>query len=317
MSLRDTRPPPPPGALTLFASLYAAACLVRGVPLRVGTSGWSYDDWEGHVFPRTVDASERLAFYAQRFATVEIDSTYYRDPAAPIVTGWIAKTRGARDFEFSVKTSKLLTHEALVDGAGDEIRRIAQAWRLLVADPLADAGRLGAVLLQLSPTVVRKGSSLDRLDVALDALKPHRCAVEFRNQTWHTEDGSPSLDADTIALLDAHNAAAVIVDGPPFPPIVAGAADHAFVRFHGRNADRWGKKERYYGDRYDYLYSDDELDPWAKRLAALAKAKRDVRVYFNNHVQGKAFRNGETFEAMLERQNAPVAKASSPQQRLF
>lgn len=295
------------------------------MPIRVGTSGWSYDDWEGHVYPRGVDAGDRLPFYAQRFATVEVDSTYYRDPAPAVVKGWIEKTKGSPGFELSVKVGKPLTHEALVDGSPAEIRRIAEAWRALVADPLADAGRLGAILLQLSPAVLRKGSSLDRLDVALAALAPHRCAVEFRNHTWHTGTGpapapAPTLDPDTIALLDAHNAAAVIVDGPPFPPIVAGAAEHAFVRFHGRNAERWhrgGKAERYYGERYDYRYSDDELDPWAKRLAALAKEKRDVRVYFNNHVQGKAFRNGETFEAMIEREKAPVVKATSAQRRLF
>jgi len=287
------------------------------VPVRIGTSGWSYDDWEGHVYPRTVDQGERLPFYARRFATVEIDSTYYRDPAPAVVKGWVEKTKEARAFEFSVKVGKPLTHDALVDGTPEEIRRVAEAWRALVADPLAEAKRLGAVLLQLSPAIVRKASALERLEVALDALRPHACAVEFRNRTWHTDDARPALHSDTVALLDAHNAAAVIVDGPPFPPIVAGEADHAFVRFHGRNADRWHKKERYYGDRYDYLYGDEELDPWAKRLAELAKAKRDVRVYFNNHVQGKGFRNGETFESMVEREGAPVVKASSPQQRLF
>lgn len=287
------------------------------MPVRIGTSGWSYDDWEGHVYPRTVDASDRLGFYAQRFATVEIDSTYYRDPAPPVVKGWIEKTRSARAFEFSVKAPKTLTHEALVDGDKDLIRRVAIMWRVLVADPLARAQRLGAILLQLSPAVFRKGSSLERLDVALDALKPHACAVEFRNRTWHAEGDAPAYDEDTLALLDAHNAAAVIVDGPPFPAIVAGAADHAFVRFHGRNADRWHKKETYYGERYDYFYADDALDPWAKRLAELAKTKRDVRVYFNNHVQGKGWKNGETFEAMVEREGAPVVKATSPQRRLF
>lgn len=285
------------------------------MPVWVGTSGWSYDDWDGHVYPRGTAAGDRLPTYALRFPTVEIDSTYYRDPAPAVVKGWIEKTRELQRFEFSVKVPKTLTHEALVDASSGIVSRIAQGWRVLVADPLADAGRLGAILLQLSPAIVRKGSALERLDVALSALKPHRCAVEFRNHTWHSEE--PMLDPDTIALLDAHNAAAVVVDGPPFPPIVAGAADHAFVRFHGRNADRWHKKETYYGERYDYAYSEAELDPWAKRLAELARERRDVRIYFNNHVEGKAFRNAEQFEALLERHEAPVVQARSPQRRLF
>lgn len=286
------------------------------MPVRIGTSGWSYDDWDGHVYPRALDASDRLRFYAERFPTVEIDSTYYRDPTPQIVRGWIEKTRDARTFEFSVKTSKDLTHKALVDGTVDEVRRVAETWRALVADPLAEAGRLGAILLQLSPAVTRHERALERLDAALDALAPHARAVEFRNKTWHNEERT-AIQSEALGLLAAHDAAAVIVDGPPFPPLVAGAASHAFVRFHGRNADRWHKQERYYGDRYDYLYGEEELDPWASRLAELSREKQDVRIYFNNHVQGKAFRNGESMEAKLERERAEVVRVKSPQTRLF
>jgi len=285
--------------------------------LKVGTSGWSYDDWEGHVYPRAIDASSRLAFYAERFPTVEVDSTYYRDPAPAVVKGWIAKTRDATRFELSVKAPGTLTHEMLVDGDPAQVRRVAEAWRVLVADPLAAAHRLGAILLQLSPAVTRHPAARERLAAALDALAPHPCAVEFRNRTWHTEEAEPRYHDDTRELLDAHRAAAVVVDGPPFPPIVAGAASHAYVRFHGRNASHWKKKDEYYGQRYDYLYAEGELDPWAKRLAALAKEKELVRVYFNNHVQGKAFRNGEQMEALLERERAPVERAESAQRRLF
>ncbi|HUR69394.1 MAG TPA: DUF72 domain-containing protein [Candidatus Thermoplasmatota archaeon] len=300
------------------------------MPIRIGTSGWSYDDWDGHVYPKGVTATDRLRWYAERFPTVEVDSTYYRDPAPGFVKGWIQKTREAPGFELSVKTPKDLTHELLVDGDLDAIRRRAEAWRVAVADPLADASRLGAILLQLSPAVIHHPRSLDRLDAALAMMRPHPTAVEFRNRTWHEGD-RPRLRDDARALLDAANAAAVVVDGPPFPDIVEGAADHAYVRFHGRNADRWyrsergprradrrveDKEERYYGDRYDYLYSDDELDAWMPRLAGLAGEKDVVRVYFNNHVEGKAFRNGQQMEEKLERAEAPVTRVRSPQRRL-
>lgn len=288
---------------------------VRPMPVQVGTSGWSYDDWEGHVYPKTVAPSDRLAFYAERFPTVEVDSTYYRDPAPGVVKGWIEKTRALPSFELSVKAPKALTHEALVDAPLGEVERVASAWRALVADPLAEARRLGAILLQLSPALVRHGGSLDRLDVALAALRPHRCAVEFRNRTWHDE--RPGLDPDTLALLASHGACAVVVDGPPFPAIVEGAAAHAYVRFHGRNVDRWSKRDEYYGERYDYLYSEEELRPWATRVGALARDGTDVRVYFNNHVEGKSFRNGGSFEQMLEAEGASVVRARSPQRRLF
>lgn len=285
--------------------------------VRVGTSGWSYDDWEGHVYPRAIDASARLSFYAERLPTVEVDSTYYRDPAPAVVKGWVQKTREARRFELSVKASGTLTHELLVDGTVEQVRRAAEAWRALVADPLAEAGRLGAVLLQLSPAVTRHPAARERLATALEALRPHVCAVEFRNRTWHTDDAEPRYHADTLDLLDRHGAAAVVVDGPPFAPIVAGDAPHAYVRFHGRNFEHWHKKDEYYGQRYDYLYARDELDPWARRLAQLAKEKDLVRVYFNNHVQGKGFRNGQEMQDLLEAQGAPVERVESAQRRLF
>ena len=287
------------------------------MPVRVGTSGWSYDDWEGHVYPRAVDAAARLAFYAERFPTVEVDSTYYRDPAPAVVKGWIAKTKDARAFELSVKASGALTHELMVDGTPEQVRRSAVLWRALVADPLAQAGRLGAILMQLSPGVTRHAAARERLAAALEAFAPHQVAVEFRNRTWHTGSLEPELHDDTLALLDEHAACAVVVDGPPFPPIVGGSAPHAYVRFHGRNAERWHKKDEYYGQRYDYEYARDELDPWARTLAKLAKEKELVRVYFNNHVQGKAFRNGLEMQQLLEREAAPVERVEPAQRRLF
>lgn len=283
------------------------------MPLLVGTCGWSYDDWEGRVY-RGVAQSERLAWYAHRFPTVEVDSTYYRDPAPEVVAGWIRKVVDRSRFELSVKAPQRLTHEALVDAAPVEVRRVTEEWADLVAAPLARAERLGAVLLQLSPAVVRHERSLERIEAALDALASFPVAVEFRNRTWH--DGE-RLDPDALRLLDAHGAAAALVDGAGFPPIAAGSAEHAYVRFHGQNREAWfkrGPNEK--GGRYDWDYSAAELAPWAQRLAELARTKTLVRIYFNNHVEGKAFRNATTFEDMLEARAAPLVRAVSPQRRL-
>lgn len=282
------------------------------MPLRVGTSGWSYDDWEGHVY-RNVPVSDRLVWYATQLPSVEVDSTYYRDPAPAVVEGWARKTAKSSGFELSVKGPKRLTHEALVDATPAECASAAASWAELVAAPLARAKRLGAILLQLSPAVLHKRSSLERLDATLAAFEPHEVAVEFRNPTWH-EGGAYARD--TLATLDARNAALVVVDGPHMPTMVAGAADHAYVRFHGRNAESWYTPESYHGSRYDYEYSEAELRPWAERLAAMAREKRDVRVFFNNHVEGKAFRNARQMEPMLETAGAEVVRARSPQTRL-
>src|SRR5581483_11786023 len=100
-------------------------------------------------------------------------------------------------------------------------------------------------------------------------------------------------------------------------PIVAGAADHAYVRFHGRNREDWFRRDATRDERYDWDYAPGELAPWAARVAALAREKRVVRVYFNNHVGGQAFRNGHAFEDLLEAAQAPVTRQSGPQRRLF
>lgn len=283
------------------------------MPLLVGTCGWSYDDWDGRVY-RGVAPGDRLAWYAERFPTVEVDSTYYRDPAPEVVAGWARKVADRPGFELSVKAPQRLTHEALVDAPPAEVARVTTEWAKLVAEPLARAKRLGAVLLQLSPAVARHEPSLKRIEAALAALEGHPVAVEFRNPTWHDGD---RLDPAVVSLLDAHDAAAALVDGAGFPPIHAGSATHAYVRFHGQNRAAWSKRGPDKGGRYDWDYSAVELDPWAKRLAALARHHEVVRVYFNNHVEGKAFRNARTFEDMLDARAAPLRRAVSPQRKLF
>lgn len=283
----------------------------------VGPCGWSYDDWAGTVYPKSLEDKDRLGFIAETFPTVEVDSTFYRDPAPGIVKGWIAKTKALPFFELSVKAPEDLTHDLMVNADPDACARRVAAWRALVADPLFAAERLGAVLLQLSPAVTHAREMQARLDATLRALQGVPVAVEFRNRTWHTDDAS-AIKADALAMLDAHKAACVATDGPGFPPIVApDAATHAYVRFHGRNREAWFKRGASRDERYDWDYTEEELRPWSERVAAMAKEKRLVRVYFNNHVGGQAFRNGHAFEDMLERAQAPIARQRGPQQRLF
>ena len=288
--------------------------------VRVGTSGWSYDDWHGPVYPRDLPSGGRLRFYTTLLPTTEVNSTFYRDPAPRVVDGWVKATRSLPRFEFSVKAPRALTQEALKRETPETCAAIAKAWADLVVKPLAEADRLGAILLQLSPGVFPNKPTLERLDAVLSTLDPHPVAVEPRNKTWHVEERlvPPALD-----LLDAHGAAPVIVDGPSFPTFFEGKAPHAYARFHGRNHDVWlkDKPEDNPDDprmnRYDYLYSDDELRPWSNRLASLAKEKPIVRVYFNNHPGGNAVFNAQAMETLLEGQRTPVERAVSPQRRLF
>lgn len=290
--------------------------------VRVGTSGWWYRDWDGPVYPKGLRPADRLDHYASRFPTVEVNSTFYREPTPAVVRGWLRKARDHANLEFTVKAPQALTQDALAEAAPEEAARLAHRFVERVARPLADAGRLGVVLLQLSPGVLRNEATLARLDAALAALDPHPAAVEFRNRSWLADDAG--LHGDALATLDRRGAALVVVDGPPFPALYRGEADHAYVRFHGHNRDVWYRGRQVEEDesdprmnRYDYRYGREALEPWADRVARLAQSKRAVRVYFNNHPEGQAYYDAGTLEALLREREAPVEVAApSPQRRL-
>ena len=276
------------------------------MPILLGTSGWSYDDWVGPVYPEGLPPQDRLRHYAERFPTVEVNTTFYRTPPPAMVRGWVRRTEGVPRFELTLKAPKLLTQDALAKRDAGTCAQLAAEWADLVARPLSDAGRLGALFLQLSPGVLHNERSLERIAATLAALEQYPVAVELRNKTWLDDEGRVREDA--IELLDAHDAALVAVDGPSFPPVVQGHARHAYVRFHGRNADVWhrrGKVEKDASDprmnRYDYRYSEDELRPWAKRFKELEKRTRVVRGYFNNHPNGNAVLDAQVFEGMVGR----------------
>jgi uncharacterized protein YecE (DUF72 family) len=220
-----------------------------------------------------------LEYYARTFPTVEVNTTFYRTPPRGLVSGWIEKARRAPGFEFSLKAPQRLTQDLLASGTVVDVSQYAIEWRALVPDRLRDAGCLGAVLLQLAPNVHQNAATAGRLDAALRALDGLPAAVELRHASWLIEDST--LPRDVLELLDAHDAAIVLTDGPGFPDVQAGGASHAYARFHGRNPDLWYGQKPPPGDprlnRYDYRYARDELQPWAARLASLSKRARDLR----------------------------------------
>lgn len=302
-----------------------AACFIisprlRGrVPIRIGTSGWSYPDWVGPFYPKGTEAGAMLPHYATRFPTVEINSTFYATPPLATIRGWVQRAAKWPGFEYSVKAPRSLTQEALARGTRDTAQGEAMAFRQNVLDPIGD--KLGAVLLQFAPSVRRDDAALKRVDAALGALYGLDIAVELRDPSWLQDDGRPHDDIMTV--LDAYGAALVLFDGPHMPVTEAGKADHAYVRFHGRNADVWDEHGKVEGDpddprmnRYDYEYARDELVPWAERLAALEKRKNVVRVYFNNHPGAHAATDAEALGALLARDGVSVAQPEARQQRL-
>jgi uncharacterized protein YecE (DUF72 family) len=231
----------------------------------IGTSGWSYKEWEGIFYPK--GEKTKLSYYARYFRTVEIDSTFYGFPKENMIRGAIRNT--PPDFVFSAKLPKLITHEKSLDLEMGVQRDLTKFMFLM--RPLEEEGKLGALLIQLPPSFAYEGG-LPKLKRFLEIIpKNVRFAVEFRNMSWLGKG-----DADD--LLKSHNVAKTIVDEPLLPPDTGVTADFAFIRWHGRGKRTW----------YNYRYSGEELGEWALRAREVASKVKRVFGYANNHPFGHA-----------------------------
>ncbi len=251
--------------------------------IRIGTSGFSYDDWIGPVYPEGLPARDHLAFYAREFSTVEINTTYYRVPDARMVQGWVNKTPA--DFLFSVKAYQGLTHEReQPDFAG-----FTAALR-----PLVEAGKLACVLAQFPYSFHPTPDNRAYLKRLRDGFGDLPAVVEFRNAGWV---GQPAFD-----LLRSLELGFCCVDEPRLrgllPPVAVATGPVAYVRFHGRNAAKWYNHEQAW-ERYNYTYSQAELREWTPKLRELDAAAELTLVYFNNHYVGQAARGARDLGQLL------------------
>jgi uncharacterized protein YecE (DUF72 family) len=272
--------------------------------IRIGTCSWADEALSKFFYPKGVPAKERLAWYAERFDTVEVDSTYYRLPSDSMVEGWAARTPPG--FTMHVKAFAMMTRHPvkleqlppeLREGAAtDERGRVERPSRELRAEvfrrfldslePLRAEGKLGGILFQLPPYIVRKASSCDYLEWARNELGGDEMLVEFRHASWLDEDAR----AETLSFLERIGAAYVTVDAPRsesarnlVPTVPAVTAPTAYVRFHGRNLGTWNKRGGSAAERFDYLYSDEELSEWVPTLRELASQSEEAFVLFNNN----------------------------------
>ena len=251
--------------------------------IKIGTSGFSYADWIGPVYPQGLPASEQLGFYAREFATVEINATFYRVPDVRTVEGWIRKTPPG--FLLSVKAYRGLTHER------DEPKYAPFAASLT---PLLESGRLGCVLAQFPFSFHACAPNRDFLHGLRDGLSGIPVVVEFRNAGWVTQE--------TQDLLHRLDLGFCCVDEPRLPglmpPLAVATGRVAYVRFHGRNSARWyDHKEAW--ERYDYTYSSEELRGWIPKLRQLDASAPLTLVYFNNHFVGQAVRGARLLGQLL------------------
>ncbi len=266
------------------------------VVVRLGTCSWADEGLLKRWYPREVRTAEtRLRYYAERFDTVEVDSPFYRLPSPENAARWAERTPAG--FVFHAKASKEMTgHEET------ESRERAFAEFRASLGPLEESGKLRGVLLQFHPRVKKSPEALNELRGVGELLAPLVPLIEFRHRSWMTEEER----ADTLAFLEQNGLAYVSVDSPRtrasnvMPRIAAATHDVAYIRFHGRNWKTWNKKTKTSGERFDWLYSLEDLEDWVEPIAKLAEEAREVYAMFNNNRHDYAPRSAQVLRGLLD-----------------
>jgi uncharacterized protein YecE (DUF72 family) len=258
--------------------------------IRVGTAGWDYEDWSSIVYPaRPSRGFDKLALMASLFDANEINSTFYRIPPPRMVESWARRVEHNPRFSFTAKLFRGFTHERDADDGEREEFRTAMA-------PLVGAGRLGCVLAQFPMSFHDTRENREHLEATLGRFEGLPLAVEFRHASWNRDE--------TTDLLSRHAAAFVNIDQPALsdnlPATEHVTAPIAYFRFHGRNAQKWFGPDTSNEERYNYLYTDRELEPWTKRIReAASHASKGVYAILNNHFRGQAVANALELQTIL------------------
>lgn len=275
--------------------------------LRIGSSGWNYPagqgTWNGIFYPVAVKGRggkrgakpkfDELSYYAEHFDTVEVNTTFYGQPKPAVARTWADRTPAG--FEFSLKLNRALTHADIPGVPRLDLEAIDLYRRGI--DPLAAAGKIGALLAQFPPSFKQTPESQGYLDALLQRFRDYPVAVELRHRSWSDDFSS------TLSLLNSHNAALAQIDEPKFKvsirqnqlPNISG---FYYMRLHGRNAAQWWKHDKS-EDRYNYLYSASELKPFAGTADAARRLVKKFYLYFNNHFASKAVVNAVMIKEQL------------------
>jgi uncharacterized protein YecE (DUF72 family) len=238
----------------------------------MGTSGFSYQDWVGPVYPESLQKWQWLGYYAERFDTVELNVSYYRLPTTKMAAGWVERT--PEDFLFTLKAHQSITHDRKAPDFDAFLESLA---------PISEAGKLACVLAQFPYSFHPTQENRDYLLRLKEGFGLLPVVIEFRDQAW--------VNDDTFNMLEELQFGYCCVDEPRIkglmPPITKVTSDTAYVRFHGRNAEKWWQHEHAY-ERYDYTYSEEELNGWVPRIRELDAAAPLTLVYANNHYRGQS-----------------------------
>lgn len=256
-----------------------------------GTAGWSYEDWEGIVYPLSHGRGFHPLIYLARYMDmVEINSTFYRQPSAAMSLSWVRKVAAFPDFLFAVKLFQDFTHkrESGTSNAADLFKR--------GIEPLVAAGRLAALLVQFPWSYANTPENFRYLTALFGMFSGYPIALEVRHASWDTPE--------FFSLLRERKVGYCNIDQPVIgrsikPSAIATTKAFSYVRLHGRNYRDWFKSDAGRDDRYNYLYAKDELEEWVGRIKQLRNGSDRVFVVTNNHYRGQALANALQIKNMV------------------
>lgn len=258
--------------------------------IKIGTSGFSFTDWIGPVYPTYLKKNQMLQYYEKilGFDILEINSTYYALPAQKSMESLVKRT--SPDFKFSIKTYKEMTHQ--IKNKKDN-KDIFDKFKFSI-QPIVDSGKLLCILAQFPYSFHQVKENFEYLEYFKEQTLGLPTVIEFRNRYWHKEE--------VLDFLKDKDLGYCIVDEPklkglmPFNSVIT--SDIAYFRLHGRNKD-WFEAEK--SLRYDYLYSEEELKEFVDPIKKLEEKASQTVIFFNNCHIGKAVKNAQMLKDVLEK----------------
>ncbi len=281
-----------PGALDTGTANHGPASIVR-----VGPAGWSYPDWAGYVYPpRRAKGFHEAAYLAEFFDTIEINTSFYQPLRPDHTAQWIERVAANPRFVFTAKLWQRFTHDvrSVTSGSAAEDERAVRAG----FDVLRAANKLGAVLLQFPFSFHRSAETVAYLSAVLKRFSDYPLVVEVRHGTWDAPE--------TLELLRTSGVSFCNIDQPmigrSLGPSAQATAAVGYVRLHGRRYDTWFSDDATIPahERYNYLYTAEELAPWVTRVHKVTERARETFVITNNHFQGKAVVNALQLISILK-----------------
>ena len=266
----------------------------------VGPAGWSYEDWEGIVYPPVKPRGfHPLPFLARLIDIVEVNSTFYRPASAYLAMSWLKRVEAFPNFLFAVKLHQAFTHKRDAFGQKD-----VDDFRAGI-DPLLLRERLAAVLVQFPWSYLNTPENRDHLARLFALFAGYPLPLEVRHSSWDTPEFFRSLEENKVAFCN--------IDQPVFkssikPSAVSTNPAFAYVRLHGRNYKNWFRAGAGRDDRYDYLYNRDELQEWIDRIKQLGQKSGKIYVITNNHYRGQAMANALQIKNMLSGEKLEIPK---------